>query len=109
APGLNLEWTIAPKSFPQEQAQSFFFLGTQPMKPLQTAVADFIDSRRLDETIEHCRKHYAKRAQTFITGLKTTLPDGIHPIEPHGGFTMFARCSHRIPPADLFKSSLKAS
>ncbi len=108
APGLRLGWVIAPTNTETELINKLKASSISPMRPLQTALIEFINSGNLDKTLTQVTKTYETRFKLFQDELLKHLPLNMTLSEVEGGYSTFLNCGIILPPADTFEKTLEA-
>ena len=90
ATGLRTGWVQGRADFIEALTRVRYDMGNSPL--IQRALANIIDSGKLDLHVDQMRPIYAKKCETLVNSLISHCPQYLKFIKPDGGFFLWVEC-----------------
>ena len=90
SPGLRIGWMVAPAGLLQRATMCKQFSDAHTSTFAQATAARYLQSGRMNATLDHVRRVYAQRAATMGRALKRELGEAIEFNQPLGGLFFWA-------------------
>ena len=107
APGLRVAWMLAPPAMRKGTILAKQLDDLSNPGLTQVAVADYVDSGRLDQHLPRIVTAYRERAMAMMTALRTQLPQDFEFHEPDGGMFIWGRLRHAPSSRDLLPYAIE--